>query len=258
MTTTPKRNAGRIFLSLGLVAGAALSACGGDGGSAGGGTSSDAATAPTASTRTIPGKNVAAFSHPTRIDNPYAPLTKYRRCESAGTENGTTSRDIRLRLDRTKMFTIDGKQVEAAVFNDRAYEDGKLVESTIDYFAQDDEGVVYYVGEDVTTYENGKVKHEGSWRFGRDTDTLGVLMPADPRVGDRWHFEYVPGITIESNTLLKRYPSLTVGGKSYRDVLRVREYLVMEKQTEGKLFARGVGIVSEIDPEGTIELVRCS
>lgn len=239
-----------------LIAGAAIAACGDEDGDAGNGRVSTTSHEPG---RTVPGSSGAGFSNPTRIDNPYAPLTKFRRCEYAGKEGGTTSRGIRTRLSRTKTFRVDDKAVEAAVFNDRAYENGELVESTFDYFAQDDAGTVFYLGEDVTNYENGKVAdHDGTWLLGRDTDKLGVLMPADPKVGDRWRFEDVPGITVESNTLLKRHAAVELRGTTYKDVLRVEERLVIEKQIEGKLFARGVGIVSEIDPEGTNDLVRCS
>ena len=164
------------------------------------------------------------FSNPRQIDNPYLPLTKFSRCELRGQEEGTRARVVRRLLDRTKPFEFGGRTVRAIVIEDRAFEDGELVERTLDYFAQADDGTVYYVGEDVDNYRNGKVvNHEGSWMYGRDTSKLGVAMPAGPQVGDRWRFEDVPGITVESDRVVSKLASLRVGGKTYTDVIRVRE-----------------------------------
>jgi hypothetical protein len=201
----------------------------------------------------------ATFTDPTKIDNPHAPITKFRQCEEEGQEGGAQTRVVRKLLERTQPFTFKGSKVDSAVVEDSAFEEGELVERTIDYFAQDDGGTVYYFGEDVNNFKHGKVTdHDGSWRLGRDTDIPGVLMPANPKVGDRWHFEYVPGITIESDLLTKRLPRTQVRGKTYEDVLMVRETLEREGEIEGKLFARGFGILSELQPDGRVDLVRCT
>ena len=65
------------------------------------------------------------------------------------------------------------------IVEDRAFADGELVERTLDYYAQADDGTVYYLGEHVSNIENGKVvDHHGTWLFGKDTDVPGVAMPA--------------------------------------------------------------------------------
>ncbi len=192
----------------------------------------------------------AEFNDPTTIDNPFSPLTTSKRCELGG----KGSRTVRTVMDRTQPFRFDGQEVQAAVIEDLATEDGEVVERTLDYFAQSDDGTVFYLGEDVDNYKNGKIdNHKGSWRLGRDTDVPGVLMPGDPKVGDRWNFEWVPGNTIEANLLEQQFPSKRVGGEAYTDVLKVREHLVLEKETEGKLFARGTGLVREISSDGSHE-----
>jgi hypothetical protein len=198
------------------------------------------------------------FSNPRQIDNPYLPLTKFSRCELRGQEEGTRERVVRRLLDRTMPFEFGGRTVRAVVIEDRAFEDGELVERTLDYFAQSDEGTVYYVGEDVDNYRNGKVvNHEGSWMYGRDTSKLGVAMPAGPRVGDRWRFEDVPGITVESDRVVSKLSHVRVRGKTYRDVIRVRERLHPQKEIEYKLYARGTGLIREVPPDGQVDLVGC-
>jgi hypothetical protein len=197
------------------------------------------------------------FSHSRQIDNPYLPLSKYERCELRGREDGARSRVVRRLLDRSKAFRVGAQTVRAAVIEDRAFEDGELVERTLDYFAQGDSGIVYYLGEDVDNYENGKVvDHEGSWLYGPDTSTLGVAMPAHPRVGSSWRFEDVPGITTESDRVVDRLARVPVRGKIYRHVIRVREHSTPD-EVEHKLYARGVGVIRERPPDGRVDLVGC-
>ena len=127
------------------------------------------------------------FSDPTDIDNKYLPLTKFDRCELAGEDEGAEIRVVRTLLDRTEKFKFDGDKVRVAVIRDKEWEDGELVERTLDYFGQGDNGNVYYFGEDVDDYENGEiVGHDGEWRYGRDTNKLGLIMPDNPKIGDTW------------------------------------------------------------------------
>ena len=194
------------------------------------------------------------FSDPRRIDNPFLPLTRFQRCELAGGDE----RVVRTLLDRTQRFDVGGRRVDAAVIEDRAYDRGELVERTLDYFAQADDGTVYYLGEDVDNYERGRVvDHDGSWRWGRDTRTPGVAMPAAPRVGSAWRFEDVPGVTTESDRVTRTLPSLRAGGTRYRRVIEVRESIQPEGEVEYKLYAPGAGVILEYPPDGRIAFAGC-
>ena len=200
----------------------------------------------------------AAFSEPGTIDNPYLPLTRFGRCELRGRSDGEDERVVRTLLDRTERFVVRGRPVEAAVIEDRAFTAGQLVERTLDYFAQADDGTVHYMGERVDNYEAGRVvDHKGTWLYGRDTDRLGVAMPGEPRVGSTWRFEDVPGVTTESNRVTRRLDSIRVRGREYRDVIEVREAIQPENEVELKLYARGTGVVRELPPDGRAELVAC-
>lgn len=203
-------------------------------------------------------KNEPEFGDPTNIDNKYLPLAKFDRCDLAGEDEGAEIRVVRTLLDRTEKFKFDGDRVRVAVIRDKEWEDGELVERTFDYFGQSDEGTVYYFGEDVDDYEDGEiVGHDGEWRYGRDTNKLGVLMPDNPKIGDTWKPERVPGITEEDAKLVSKRDQKTVGGTTYEDVLRVREFQQPGDETEHKLYARGVGNISELPPEGRVDLVDC-
>ncbi len=124
----------------------------------------------------------APFSAPTTIDNPYLPLSKWKSCELRGRQDdGTRERNTLTRLKRTRAFSVDGQRVETLIIRDRAYEDGRLVEDTLDYFAQADDGTVHYFGEHVDNIRRGRVvDHHGSWLYGRAHGRAGSAHAGEP------------------------------------------------------------------------------
>jgi hypothetical protein len=205
------------------------------------------------------GPSGPVFSNPAAIDNPYLPLTAHRRCVLRGrAADGTRERTVKTLLERTKRFDVEGRRVDAAVIRDDAYEDGDLVERTLDYFAQADDGTVYYLGEDVDNLRRGKVvDHDGSWLYGRDTDVLGVAMPADPQVGDQFRFEDVPGVTTESDRVEETGLRARERGRDFTAVIRIQEFVQPEGEVEYKLYAPGVGVIVEYPPDGRIAFAGC-
>lgn len=199
------------------------------------------------------------FSNPRTIDNRYLPLTAKKRCTFRGkTTDGSEERSVLTRLARTKRFTVAGQQVDAAVFQDKAFEAGKHVETALDYYAQADDGTVYYLGEHVRNIKNGKlVNTEGTWLLGKHTNVPGVAMPANPQLGSQWHFEDVPGITTESNTVEETGLRTRAAGRLFTDVIRVQEFIQPQGELEYKLYASGTGTIVSYDPESRSELVAC-
>ena len=139
---------------------------------------------------------------------------------------------------------------------DRAYEDGELHEIALDYYAQADDGTVYYMGEDVDNYENGKVaNHDGAFRYGEDTEALGVAMPANPTPGDEFSFEDVPDVGSERNTVKSVGEPETFGGTTYDDALAVDGYVLPDEEEETKYYARDIGLIREVGPESDVQRV---
>jgi hypothetical protein len=205
-----------------------------------------------------PDQSKAVFTKPADIDNRYYPLTEFERCVLRGKEDGARVRVVRTPLDRTKRFMHNGERVRAAVILDREFEDGELVERTYDYFAQDDRGTVWYLGESVDEIEDGKVVgHGGAWLYGKDTDRMGVGMPAHPDVGSRWRHENVPNGPVENDKVVAILDKATVRRNTYHDVLKVRELNPPDDQPEFKLYAPGVGNIQERPPDGRLGLVGC-
>lgn len=195
------------------------------------------------------------FSHPRDITNPFLPLASLKQDILEGTEDGKKIRVERTALPaKHKMFEINGQEVDAAVFEDRAFLDGKLEEVATDYFAQDDAGNVYYLGEDVDEYKDGKVtSHDGAWLLGKDTKTPGVLVPAHPKVGDKFKSEEVSKEIDESDVVISLSETVTVPAGTYQNCLKIEEHPAGEG-IEYKYYAPGVGVVREV-PAGGDELL---
>ncbi len=202
-----------------------------------------------------PPDNLPSFSHPTQITNPYFPLARMRRHTLEGTVGGQQVRIVRTLKNRTESFQVGDQTVRTLVMEDRAYVDGELEEVALDYFAQADDGTVYYFGEDVNIYSNGKVvSHEGAWRYGVDTNQLGVIMPARPKVGTTFQPENVLGITAEDNEVLSVSETVRVPAGRFRNCLKVQETLP-DKTIEFKYYAPNVGVVKEVTEGGSLDLI---
>ena len=187
------------------------------------------------------------FSHPRDITNPYVPLASLKQDILEGTEGGK-----KIRIERTafpnkhRSFMIAGQEVAAFVVEDREFEDGVLAEVAIDYFVQDDNGTVYYLGEEVDEYENGKLKgHGGAWMLGRDTEIPGIMFPAHPKIGDKYRPEDVSDEIRENDEVLSVSETVITPAGTYKNCVKVSEKLA-DGSIEYKYYAPGVGVVREV------------
>ena len=195
------------------------------------------------------------FTSPTAITNLYLPLASLKQDILEGRKGSETVRVERTLKPGTKTFTVAGQTVIALIMEDRSFVNGELEEVALDYFAQSDDGTVYYLGEDVDIYQNGQVvSHEGAWLYGVDTNQLGVIMPAHPKLGDRFQAENVPGVTREDDEVVSVSESVTVPAGTYRNCVKIREALY-EGQVEYKYYAPDVGVVEEVFEDGKVSLV---
>jgi hypothetical protein len=190
------------------------------------------------------------------ITNRYLPITKFHRTVLKGVDTGQHLRIVRTLEKRKKAFTYQGETVKAAVVKDVVtnVKANRVIERTVDYFAQDEAGTVYYFGEDVNEYRPHKpVSHEGQWRLGRDTNRPGILMPAHPKLGDAYKAEAVPGVTHETDHVVAVGKTERVGGHTYHHVIKVRENAGPPPEVEFKTYAPGTGVITEAN--GGVHLV---
>jgi hypothetical protein len=198
----------------------------------------------------------AAFT--STVDNAYFPLPRgarweYREVSKDGVE--TTVVEV---TSRTR--TIMG--VPCVEVRDTVRLDGEVIEDTLDWYAQHGDGTVWYFGEDTKEYENGKVTStEGTWEAGVDGAFPGIVMPALPRVGDRYRQEYYRGQAEDlAEVLAVAERAVQVPTGSYADVVMTSDTTPLEPDLrEQKYYARGVGPVLTVNVGGggsRDELVR--
>lgn len=195
------------------------------------------------------------FSHPRNIDNPYLPLARLKQDIIAGSEGGKKTRVERtLKPDIHKTFKVAGQTIDSLCMEDRIFVNGVIEEVALDYFAQDDAGTVYYLGEDVDEYdENGKLaKHnppDDAWLTGKATPAPGVIMPAHPQVGDKFKSEDVSDRIDERDTVVALGETVTVPAGTFKDCVKIQETLA-DGSVEFKFYAPGVGVVRETPSTG--------
>ena len=186
----------------------------------------------------------------TRIDNPYwpmAPGTRWIYRETA--PDGTRQRVVVTVTRKTKLIA---NGVTARVVHDVVTEDGKPVEVTDDWYAQDRAGNVWYLGEDTAEYENGVVvSREGSFEAGVDGAQAGVIMPAKPRPGLRYRQEYYAGKAEDRAEVVSLREQAEVPRGHFGRVLMTRDLNPLHPRIlEFKFYARGVGPVLAIGVSG--------
>jgi hypothetical protein len=147
-------------------------------------------------------------------------------------------------LPETK--TIDG--VRTRVVEDREMKNGQLAELTRDYYAIDrTTGDVYYFGEDVDTYKNGKVvDHKGAWLSGVKGAKFGLMMPGQIKTGLKFYQEQAPGVGMDRAELVSVGEKVTTPAGVFEQCIHFKETSPLEKGTaEHKWYAPGVGVVKE-------------
>ena len=222
------------WLSL-SVAVLALASCGGGSKSSSGSSSLPHGTTPS---KLVPSK----FT--TEIDNPYWPMRPGSHWVYSELEDGEAQRVDVTVSDKTKV--LGG--VTARVVHDQVTRKGEVVEDTYDWYAQDSDGNIWYLGEDTKEYENGKLKTtEGSWAYGVDDAQPGVVVPADPKQGMRYREEYYAGHAEDAADVLKVGSQVQVPYGRFKDAVLTRNFSSLEPTVEEmKLYARGVGPVMEL------------
>ena len=197
----------------------------------------------------------------TWITNPWWPMKPGSRWVYRETDpEGSVQRGVVTVLAKTKLVA---NGVTARVVRDVATEEGKLVEATSDYYAQDRCGNVWYLGEDTTEYKNGKpFSTKGSFEAGVGGAQAGVIVPARPKPGMGFRQEYFAGEAEDRGEIvsLREQAEVPFGHFGRGRVLMTRDLDPLEpKALEFKFYARGVGPVLAIGISGGAdreELVR--
>ncbi|HEY7471704.1 MAG TPA: hypothetical protein VIE68_05080 [Gemmatimonadota bacterium] len=173
------------------------------------------------------------------IDNPYYSLIPGTTFHL---QSGSETNDV--------IVTFQTKQIlgiTATVVHDQVFADGELTEDTFDWFAQDNEGNIWYLGEDSRELENGEVvSTEGSWEAGVDGAKPGIIMQADPQVGQRYYEEFYLGHAEDEAIIVSLNASAVVPFGEFAGCLETNEFTRLEPGVgEHKFYCPGIGLVLE-------------
>ncbi len=177
------------------------------------------------------------------VDNPYFPLPVGAQWFYLGHSDAGIERDV--------VTVLPGRRVvmgiSAVVVRDTVRVHDEVTEDTYDWYAQDRDGNVWYLGEDTTAYRRGRVKgHGGSWEAGVEGAQPGIVMPAHPRAGDAYRQEYKEGEAEDMAKVTRVDVHVGVHGGRYDHAVLTTEWSPLEpKVIEQKAYGRGIGVVRE-------------
>ncbi len=223
----------------------------------------------------LPDFNQAEFESGATIDNSYFPLTPGtvfaygteeieeeeddddEELEDEDEDDDDDEENENFVESSQTFVTYDTQEiegVETVVVRDVEWEEGILEEDSFEWYAQDTEGNVWYLGEINTNYEyddNGNfigTNNEESWQAGVDGALPGFIMEANPEVGDNYYQQLVPGIAEDQAEVVSLDEEIDIDLGSYENVLQIREFSDLEPgEFEFKYYAPGIGEILETE-----------
>jgi hypothetical protein len=186
----------------------------------------------------------------TRIDNPYWPMDPGTRWTYRETDQeGAQLKVVVTVSDQTKKIA---NGVTARVVRDTVTRDGELIEDTFDWYAQDKEGNIWYLGENTAEFQNGKlVTKAGSFEAGVDGAQPGIVMPADPQDGMQYRQEYYRGEAEDNGEILSTNEKVRSPFGQFENALLTKDTITIEPNVlQYKLYAKGIGPVVALGVSG--------
>jgi hypothetical protein len=177
-----------------------------------------------------------------RIDNRYLPLAPGSRRVYEGQLDSDTERiELEVTTERKVILGITATGVR-----DTGYTNGEHAATTMDWYAQDRAGNVWYLGENTQNYENGKPAGTEGWEAGVEGAQPGNFMLADPKVGTAYREAYRRGQVEDTAEVLRVGVTHAIGLGAYQDVIVVRGWSRLDPEViEEKYYAPGVGKIYE-------------
>ena len=200
----------------------------------------------------LPDFSPANFTPGAAIDNPFLPWTPGTRLRYAA--NVTDDEGETVFAEDEDFVTSEFESiagVQARVVHARSWEDGVLIEDTRDFYAQDNAGNVWYMGEDTQAFErdeDGNIINTdttGSWRAGVNGAQPGFAMPVDHTIGFNYFQENAPNDgALDQATIVATDESVSTPAGDFSNVLKTQEETELEPGVlEFKYYASGVGLV---------------
>jgi hypothetical protein len=214
--------------------------------------------------------NVDEVTFVAGVTNTYFPLPVGATwAYEATTEEGVERIEIEVLDPATDPKTVNG--VTVTVVEDTVLLDGEVIEYTHDWYAQDSDGNVWYLGEDTCEFEPGTFDPDtftfddctmpvGAWEWNVDGALPGILMPAEPMVdGQPYYQEFYPGEAEDAGEVVEVGVSVTVAAGTFEDCIKTHDTSTLDPDLdEFKYYCPGVGTVLVEEPDVQEELVEYS
>jgi len=167
-----------------------------------------------------------------------------------GEDEGKKAELVITVLDETKKIG----DVETRIIEERESLDGKIVEISRNYFTIGvDTKTAYYFGEDVDMYKDGKITdHGGSWIAGENDAKLGIIIPGQVKVGDRYYQERAPKVAMDRAEHISITETMKTPAGEFKNCLKTKETTPLEPDTAYKTYAPEVGLLND----GPVKLVK--
>ena len=156
--------------------------------------------------------------------------------------------------ERLVITVLDDTRVVAGVttrvVEERETSSGELVEVSRNFYALDRRtNSVFYFGEDVDMYKNGKVvAHDGAWTAGQNGARFGLMMPGLPLLGAKYYQEVAPKVAMDRAEIVALEETLKTPAGAFTHVLRTTETTPLEPGVrETKSYAPGIGLIKDGD-----------
>jgi hypothetical protein len=196
------------------------------------------------------------FSAPTTVDNPYFGVTGVDYRLYLGEDEGEPLRIEVALTGQIKPVEWEGGTTDTVESQFIATSERDLLEIAVDWFAQDDNGNVWYFGENVWNYEEGRIANTGgTWIAGGDGPP-GLIMPGEPALGQRFNPENIPGLVFETVEVQEVDGTFTLPtGEELTGVLVLHEVLD-DGSEEFKEYAAGYGnLTTDAPPVERVDIV---
>ena len=205
----------------------------------------------------LPDFQSASFRPGAPINNHYFPLKPGTVTTYVGTDRSGEA------VEADDVFvtslTKNVLGVKTTVVRDTVYEEGLLIEDTLDFYAQDKQGNVWYFGEIVINYEYDDegnfigTNGDGAWLAGVDGAKPGWIMPAQPRLGFSFFNEFAPGVALDEAKVVGLRQHIDTEFRKFT-TLKTQDTTQLEPDVvEFKYYAPGIGVVrveEELNAQG--------
>jgi hypothetical protein len=213
----------------------------------------------------LPDVGAAEFQPGAAIDNPFFPLERGsirsyegRRVDPDTGEVETERNDLFATFENHEVFGVD-----TTVIRDTVYQNGALAEETLDWYAQDTAGNLWYFGEIVVNFEYDDAgnfigtNNDGAWEAGVDDARPGLAMPAEPGFGPAFYLEHALGVAEDESMVVGLDETVTINNRQFDGVLKVMDSSALHPDgAEFKFYAPGVGEIAEqaLNRDGTTDI----